>query len=42
VASKNRPGAGKTSYSSKPAPQPAAAAKTGSFGNLLQDALKKK
>jgi protein Tex len=39
---RNRPGAGKpASYSSKPAPQPAAA-KTGSFGNLLQDALKKR
>lgn len=39
-ADRNRPGAGKTSYS-KPAPQ-AAAPLTGSFGNLLQDALKKR
>ncbi len=38
---KNRPGAGKPAYSKPAAPQPAVA-KTGSFGNLLQDALKKK
>ncbi len=38
---RNRPGAGKPSYNKPAAPQPAAN-KTGSFGNLLQDALKKK
>ena len=38
---RNRPGAGKP-QTHKPAPQQAAAAKTGSFGNLLQDALKKR
>jgi uncharacterized protein len=39
---KNRPGSGGKPVSyNKPAPQPAVA-KTGSFGNLLQDALKKR
>jgi uncharacterized protein len=38
---RNRPGSGGKPAYNKPAPQPAIA-KTGSFGNLLQDALKKR
>ncbi len=38
---RNRPGGGKP-QAGKPAPQQPAVAKTGSFGNLLQDALKKR
>jgi uncharacterized protein len=39
---RNRPGAGKPAYNKPTAPQQPAVAKTGSFGNLLQDALKKR